>query len=122
MKRYLCRFVGCNTLLESPGYCPIHQKEKELNSKAKPFEYATRSNEGYYQLPEWRALKKLKLKEMPYCFYCGVPRKETRLEVHHLIPPRGDKDKFLDYENLVSVCPECHSRITAMEIQQRRKQ
>jgi 5-methylcytosine-specific restriction endonuclease McrA len=119
MKKYMCKAPNCGHLLDKPGYCPLHKIERE-NNKTKPFFNATRSNEELYQSPEWRALKKRVLNDMPFCCYCGIDKKESRLEVHHVISPRGDRDLFLDYHNCVSVCPECHQRITQMEINNRR--
>jgi 5-methylcytosine-specific restriction protein A len=120
MKRYLCRNPGCGKLIEKPGYCNLHKIERE-NNKPKPFINAIRSNNELYQLPEWRALKKKVLNDMPFCCYCGIGKNESRLEVHHVVPPRGDRDLFFDYSNCISVCPDCHSKITAIEISNRRK-
>jgi 5-methylcytosine-specific restriction protein A len=119
MKRYICRSPGCGTLLEKPGYCPLHKREKEKN-KSKPFENAIRSNEELYQSLMWKALKKRVLTETPFCCYCGIGKNESRLEVHHKIPPRGDLDLFFDINNLTVLCSICHQRQTALEIANRR--
>jgi 5-methylcytosine-specific restriction endonuclease McrA len=120
MKKYMCKSPGCGILLDKNGYCPKHRIEKERN-KTKPFVNAVRSNEELYRSPEWRVLKKRILSDMPFCCYCGIGKNESRLEVHHVRAPRGDVDSFLDYSNVVSVCPECHRRITAMEITNRKR-
>jgi 5-methylcytosine-specific restriction endonuclease McrA len=60
------------------------------------------------------------LREQTSCFKCGISGDETRLEVHHVIPPRGNEALFFDVENLAAVCPKCHKFITGIEIGSRK--
>jgi 5-methylcytosine-specific restriction protein A len=117
MKKYLCRFPGCGTLLENQGYCDKHKIEK----KTEPFKNAVKSNEGLYNTTRWRKLRAKLLEEQENCYRCGIFKTESKLEVHHIIPPRGDEELFFDINNLAVVCSECHKVITAQEIQRRKK-
>jgi hypothetical protein len=54
MKKYICRYAGCNRLLESPGYCEEHI----IREKEKPFSGAVRYNEKLYNTARWRNLRK----------------------------------------------------------------
>jgi 5-methylcytosine-specific restriction protein A len=118
MKKYLCRFPGCGVLLEEPGYCDKHKIEK---SEIKPFQNAQRSNKSLYNTTRWRTLRKKLLEEQENCYRCGVHKSESRLEVHHIIPPRGDEVLFFDINNLAVICSDCHKVITAQEINKRRE-
>lgn len=75
-----------------------------------------RSNIALYHTPEWRKLRWTVLQEQPACYRCGIGKDEVRLEVHHLIPPRGNEELFYERSNVVAVCQHCHRIITQREI------
>jgi 5-methylcytosine-specific restriction protein A len=117
MKKKICNQPGCNILIEqNERYCSIHLKEK-----GKPFEGAIRFNEELYKTSQWKTLRKKVLAEQPFCAKCGLSDKETKLEVHHIIPARGNEGLFFDRDNLVSVCPICHKYLTNREITNRKR-
>jgi 5-methylcytosine-specific restriction protein A len=117
MRKKICNFPGCNNLIEqSERYCSLHKKEP-----APAFSSAIRFNEELYHTTQWRKLRTKILKEQPYCFKCGISGSESKLEVHHIIPPRGNEELFFDESNLVSVCPVCHKILTAKEIGDRKR-
>jgi 5-methylcytosine-specific restriction endonuclease McrA len=89
----------------------LHKKEKT------PFENAIRYNESLYNTTAWRKLRKEVLKEQPVCTKCGA---DTKLEVHHIIPPRGNEELFFDRDNCVTVCQSCHRILTSKEIRERK--
>ena len=126
MLKKLCQYSGCNEMAE-PGhtYCKVHlvesqKKHKEWlknHNKKKPFENAARSNN--YNNIEWRNLRKEVLKRDGYqCCQCGITAAESGfpLEIHHIIPPKGNKELFYDIGNCVTLCKYCHARVTAEEI------
>jgi 5-methylcytosine-specific restriction protein A len=109
----ICGEPGCNKLIEiTERYCEEHKKEPR-----KPFENAIRFNQQLYNTNRWRKLKSEHLKEHPYCCKCGISKNEISLQVHHIIPPRGNEELFFDENNLTSICPVCHKIITTREIQ-----
>jgi 5-methylcytosine-specific restriction protein A len=117
MKAKICNSPGCNELIPpTERYCPRHKKEP-----GKPFSSAIRFNEELYHTSQWRKLRATILKEQPNCSKCGISGSESKLEVHHIIPPRGNEELFFDENNLVSVCPVCHKIITNKEIGNRKK-
>ena len=71
----------------------------------------------YYNTTEWRKLRELYIKEHPIGEEClNVKGKVTvATSVHHRKSPfkNGECNKalFLDYDNLMSVCHECHAEI-----------
>ena len=118
MLKKICSYPSCNNLIDkNERYCKTHQIPK----KTAPFQNAVRTNENLYSTAKWRRLKRQILKENPYCSRCGIGEKDSVLEVHHIIPPRGAEDLFFDENNLISICQQCHRIITAQEIKDRKK-
>ena len=126
MLKKLCQYSGCNCFAE-PGhtYCEKHLAESQKkheewlqNHKGKkPFENAVRSNN--YNNAEWRALRKEVLKRDGYqCCQCGATAEESGfpLEIHHIIPPKGNRELFYDIGNCVTLCKWCHLQATQQEV------
>jgi 5-methylcytosine-specific restriction protein A len=64
-----------------------------------------------YNLAAWKRARAHQLRLVPVCRMC----KELGLValasvVDHVTPHRGDLDKFLDSDNLQSLCKPCHDR------------
>lgn len=66
-----------------------------------------------YSLTAWKKLRMQHIKEHPLCAVCerkGVIRPAT--QVHHIVSPfqggRVNYERFLDPNNLESICPICH--------------
>ncbi len=54
----------------------------------------------------WPTIRKQHLKDNPFCAACG---RNSKLEVHHIIPVHVDPDKELDIDNLITLCDSpCH--------------
>lgn len=116
IKKKICNYPGCSALINpNERYCTKHKKEPE-----KPFSSAIRYNELLYKTTRWKQLRKEILKRQSNCYYCGMSEKETKLEVHHKIPPKGNEELFFDENNLVAVCGTCHKIITNIEIRERK--
>jgi 5-methylcytosine-specific restriction protein A len=116
MRKKICKFPGCNNLIDTTErYCSIHHKQETK----KPFENAKRYNTKLYNTAKWHKLRNKILKEQPNCFMCGISGKETKLEVHHTIPPKGDIDLFYDESKLIALCSKCHKIVTNYEIRKK---
>jgi 5-methylcytosine-specific restriction enzyme A len=64
---------------------------------------------GLYKRAIWLRTRKRKLQEKPLCERCeakGFVRAAN--VVNHRVPHKGDLNLFLDWDNLESVCKECH--------------
>lgn len=128
MLKKICNYSGCDCFAESGHtYCAKHldesqKKHEELlkdRNKKKLFENAVRTNN--YNNAEWRALRKEVLKRDCYqCCQCGATAAESGfpLEIHHIIPPKGNKELFYNIGNCVTLCKRCHARVTAEEIRE----
>lgn len=86
--------------------------------KRKPIDLKTREGRNkFYQTTEWKLLRRIKLTHNPYCEEClksGV--NEFATEVHHIVDIAQDPTKCLSYDNLRSLCRQCHSTITASRV------
>ena len=117
MLKVVCKAPGCSRLVDPRmgKYCIEHQaleaRDRELRSRGVHYW------DDMYNSPRWKELRARQLKEDPYCQICG--NKAT--EVHHVTPHRGDWDLFLDPQNLISICHDCHQRETQKEISERKR-
>ncbi|MGP1475464.1 MAG: HNH endonuclease [Treponema sp.] len=129
MIKTLCIFPGCGLLAETGHrYCKKHLEESQKKRQEwekenrKPFRNAKRTNTAFYNTTEWRKLRKQVLETYGNkCFICGKTKEESGypLEIHHKIPPKGNKDLFFDLENCIVLCKICHAKITQKENEQR---
>jgi 5-methylcytosine-specific restriction protein A len=120
MKKKKCNHPGCGNLIDmDKRYCPKHIYEQPVSKKI--FSNAERLNAGLYNTYKWRKLRNSILKQYPYCSKCGIGKNETSLQVHHIIPPRGNEELFFNEQNLVSICPRCHILATGREIAERER-
>jgi 5-methylcytosine-specific restriction protein A len=74
-----------------------------------------RALQSYYQDRRWKKLRLYKFSQNPICELCeekGLTRQTE--EVHHIVPidlSNPDPILIYDYDNLMSLCNECHSRL-----------
>ena len=95
------------SLKEAPKYRARTDKRFKPNSWRK-----------YYGSKAWHNLREAKLIEQPLCEECMMRGlTTTATQVHHRIPFGLGVDEqqrwelFLDYDNLESICAECHRRL-----------
>lgn len=125
----LCSFPGCGCLAV-PGhkYCTKHleesQKKRELWKKEhRPFKNAKRNNSQFYNTKEWRLLRIEVFNNYGNCCcLCGQTAEQSGfpLEIHHKIPPQGNRELFFDKDNCIPLCKVCHARITAREQEEKK--
>lgn len=127
MRKRICKATGCCRLVDMDKgevYCIEHQalaaRDREARAnRYKPYENAQHGRwDEMYNSPRWKTLRKNKLESEPFCEICGA----LATEVHHRVPHNGDWDLFLDSNNLMSICHECHLIETQKESVQRRKE
>ena len=83
---------------------------KLIKSK-RPVTVNKREYQKVYNTRRWKDLRARKMADNPICEECERKGKTTPAkEVHHIIPFEIDYDLSLayDYDNLVSLCVECH--------------
>ena len=109
-----CRHAGCPELTRA-GWCPKHRPRHQRRTSA--------DYHGWYMLPIWtKRLRPAQLLREPWCRECARvhppddPRHRTRATVvDHIVPHRGDWEKFIDPANHQSLCKRHHDQKTALE-------
>lgn len=106
-----CLHPGCTALVRS-GYCERHRPPRvERRSED------SRRWRRWYSLPVWTDdLRPEQLAREPFCRECAAHGLRVyATDVDHVVPHDGDWSKFIDPENLQSLCHSCHGRKTAAE-------
>lgn len=95
-------------LIKMPTINLPRQKKRDIT-------VSKRSYQKIYQDSAWFRLRRRKLKNNPLCEICETNGKVVQTqEVHHIIPfdygiDEEDKKRLaFDYDNLMSLCIECH--------------
>lgn len=121
MIKYFCKHPACNNLVDKQNiYCQEHidfQIEEDNKKIMKNKKWCKSPNQHLYNSLRWRKIKEIKLLNNNRCDKCGS---FTRLEVHHIIPPRGNTELFYNLDNLQTLCSKCHLEETKREIQERK--
>ena len=104
-----CGYSGCPALTDRQ-YCPEHQKlvSSHYNRYGRTPEMKRRYNDA------WPRIRKAFVAAHPLCEVCQREGRVTAAEeVHHIVPlAQGGTHEDA---NLMALCKECHSRITARE-------
>ena len=95
---------------KATAICSAHKQSAPIDSRA------SSAKRGYDR--HWQKLRVMHLRQHPLCEICksaGVIR-EAEL-VHHLKSVNDRPDLRLHADNLVSLCRDCHAKVTAKERQ-----
>lgn len=113
----LCKHIGCNAKAVAHGRCQRHQAKASplIAMPAKPKHKDNRPSahkRGYDG--RWRHARLAFLDNNPLCAMCqsqGLLVAAT--VVDHIIPHRGNQDRFWDTTNWQALCKSCHDTKTA---------
>jgi 5-methylcytosine-specific restriction enzyme A len=65
---------------------------------------------AWYKSPTWKAIKRHRLVQEPYCRQCALEgRTVPATHVDHIESHRGQWAQFTKYENTQSLCPRHHN-------------
>ena len=104
-----CSRAGCPNLTYG-RFCPAHQKE--MDALYNKYQRDPQSKRRYGSA--WVRIRKIKMAHDPLCEQCARDNIITAAEeVHHIVPLKQGGTH--DMRNLMSLCKQCHSRITAKE-------
>ena len=103
----ICRYPGCDVLLDLPGYCARHARQVEVQR-------GNSAERGYGH--RWRKARDGYLRSHPLCVKHEVRGQlEPATVVDHIVPHRGDQGLFWDRDNWQALCKQCHDIKTATE-------
>ena len=97
--------------VKPPTFRPAHQVSRPVQRVA--YERERREREpwrNWYKLAVWLRLRAAQLTREPLCECCLIEyeRIVPATVVHHREPHHGIWERFLDPDNLASVCKDCH--------------
>ena len=106
-----CRKPGCAALTRD-GWCPKHKPPKARG--------ASESWHWMYSTKTWtQDLRPAQLLREPFCRECAAKGIRTKaVVVDHIIPHRGDWERFTDRTNLQSLCKHHHDAKTMQELRE----
>lgn len=110
--KHPCAHGRCPNLAEyGQRYCeehkPLHDEFMRLRGMSRP------SYTLFYKSSKWRDMRRVYLKQHPFCVECqrqGITTKAT--VVDHIKPHKGDKSLFFDTNNWQPLCKKCHDNKT----------
>ncbi len=103
--RHPCNFPGCPSITSS-RFCPEHERSVKKKYDA---ERESASERGYDA--NWHKVSRMHLNEFPLCQECEKHGKITAAILTHHIRRIVDGGDRLEWENLESLCVECHDVI-----------
>ena len=72
-------------------------------------------HQGMYSYA-WQKASRTYLRRHPLCRACTYAGRHTAATVvDHIIPHKGDRDRFWDSDNWQPLCKQCHDRKTVLE-------
>lgn len=118
----VCSFAGCEevSLPDSP-HCSEHAADAATKLAARRAA-AQKSDQAQlgrklYSLPRWKREAHAFLTRNPLCVDClDLGAVVPATDVDHMLPHRGNRQRFFDRSNWQALCHPCHSRKTAHEV------
>jgi len=109
-----CTRPGCPGIVRD-GVCSVCGSVRSERNQQYDARRGTAAQRGYGA--RWRKLRAMQLRRQPLCEQCiKNGRIVTATEVHHIEAKRdGGPDAF---ENFMSLCKSCHSKVTAEQVRQ----
>ena len=110
-----CRHPGCPNLTRA-GYCESHKPRQAARRESAAWH-------SWYSKPIWTDdLRPAQLLREPFCRECWKQGHRVRAtDVDHVEDHKGVWAKFIDCNNLQSLCHSCHSKKTMRERWKRAK-
>lgn len=109
----ICRKTGCNVLIDSPGYCNVHQYLFKQHTR-ESFDNLKRRNTGFYNTQRWHEVSARHRHTEPLCRECKEIGKTTPAVLVHHNPELNELFEQglnpYDEQYLVSLCTACHNR------------
>jgi 5-methylcytosine-specific restriction protein A len=107
----ICCHAGCGKLLDAPGMCEVHARQKQKQSDA---QRGSAHQRGYTS--RWQKARITFLQRHPLCKNHEQQGQIVEATiVDHIVPHKGDQKLFWDASNWQPLCKPCHDKKTASE-------
>ena len=114
MPVYPCHHPTCIEHVSRRGdVCPAHQGKTRTARQTIQHHYDQHHRDAdakqFYNSARWQRAREAKLAECPFCERCT---REWARHVHHIVPlKRCTPQQQTAHDNLMSLCPGCHTII-----------
>jgi 5-methylcytosine-specific restriction enzyme A len=113
----ICKKIGCNTLIDRPGYCPVHaifEKEDTRNRFDVIDSKKTSEQKKFYSSSLWTSVSRRHRVNEPLCRRCRRAGKIVAGALVHHNPPLDELIKKglspFDENYLETLCLPCHQK------------
>jgi 5-methylcytosine-specific restriction enzyme A len=106
-----CDFNGCANKIARGSYCEEHKRSKQSfrNKQKKKYIYH-HDNKQFYNSKAWKSTRSFVYeRERGYCQNCKKFVFGRQAHVHHIIEIKKDATLRLEPNNLMLLCPQCHT-------------
>ena len=108
-----CEFNGCTNKVSNGAYCEDHKRSKKsrmAKQKKQSKSIYHHANKSFYNSDPWKAMRSYVYeREHGCCQLCGRFIFGRRAHVHHMVPIKANPLLALDENNLMLLCPTCHT-------------
>ncbi|MGD6964521.1 HNH endonuclease [Fictibacillus phosphorivorans] len=106
-----CDFNGCGTKIDRGTYCEEHKRSrKSVMQKRKKRNIFHHNNKQFYNSKQWKDIRSFVYqRESGCCQKCKRFVFGRQAHVHHVIPVKEDPTLRLEPNNLMLLCPKCHT-------------
>ena len=107
-----CRFPLCPNPAVKGGYCTQHQHLAREDARRTDERRGSARERGY--TTAWDKARAAFLRQHPICEECARQGRLTPATVvDHIVPHRGNRQRFWDRDNWQALCSACHAAKTA---------
>jgi 5-methylcytosine-specific restriction protein A len=83
----ICNKVGCNTLIETPGYCDLHASHANDRFRGLP---KAAGSEAFYSSAKWKKVRRAHRRANPLCVDCQAEGKIVKADLVDHTPERNE--------------------------------
>lgn len=102
-----CEFNGCTEKIEKGAYCKDHKPSRKTIKKKDIYHH---DNKSFYNTDAWKSVRAEVYEQAKgKCTRCHKFVYGRHAHCHHIVPIKKNPALKLDINNIMLVCPQCHS-------------
>lgn len=102
-----CEFNGCSEKVIKGMHCETHKVTKKRQRKKDIYHH---ENKSFYSTDAWKSLRlEVYEREQGKCQRCSRVVYGRSAHCHHIVPIKKNKKLSLDLNNIMLLCPKCHT-------------
>lgn len=102
-----CEFNGCTNKINKGAYCEDHKRKRKPKKTKNAYHHL---HQEFYHSDEWGFTRsQVYERERGLCQRCGKFVFGRKAQVHHIVTISADETLKHELENLMLLCPKCHT-------------